>query len=73
MVNVMILKHFLGQAIIFGNHHRGISDYCFVKSQSNQPLVVLRGTFTLSELKSLVDAAERGDTQFELPETIKPS
>ncbi len=69
MVAFLTMKHFCGKAKNSWGQS-GISDYK-LQTVKDQPQIVLRGTFLIEELLSLIHAAQTKNLEFELPETIK--
>ena len=64
------MKYFISSAQI-QHGSRGVSDYQLTKDSVKMPICIMRGTFSAVELRLLADALEKGNQDFELPETIK--
>ncbi len=66
------MKHFTGHAEM-QYKQRGTSEYALTKDTNNETVIMVRGTFTITEMSLLVQAATLGMMDFELHDTRQPN
>lgn len=68
------MKHFLGESRISpgkeGNQ-RGMNNYEIARDLDGRIVFLLRGTFSVGELRAMVDAIELENDSFQFPNTSK--